>query len=73
MLSKTIRRARIALSCLLVAGCQLTTRPVTERAPRTEVNLAFAVEDNLLRLSTVTIDGRPGRFFLGSAHGRTLL
>ncbi|HUP47686.1 MAG TPA: hypothetical protein VNA04_02735, partial [Thermoanaerobaculia bacterium] len=46
---------------------------VTERAPRTEVNLAFAVEDNLLRLSTVTIDGRPGRFFLGSAHGRTLL
>jgi hypothetical protein len=38
-----------------------------------EVNLAFTLEQNLIRLSTVRIDNRPGRFILGSAAPRTIV
>jgi hypothetical protein len=40
---------------------------------RSEVNLGFTLEHNLVELSTVTIDGRHGRFILGSATQRTVL
>ena len=74
MLSKSACIARIALACLLVAGCRsTTTRAIEQRSERPEINLAFTIDRNLLRLDTLTIDGRTGRFFLGSAHGRTLL
>jgi hypothetical protein len=39
----------------------------------TEFNLAFTLEQNLLRLSTVKINGRAGRFFFGSAHARSVI
>ena len=38
-----------------------------------EVNLAFTLDRNLIRMSTVTIDGRYGHFILGSAQQRTVL
>jgi hypothetical protein len=38
-----------------------------------EVNLAFTLEKNLIRLSTVRIDNRPGHFILGSAAPRTIV
>ncbi len=38
-----------------------------------EVNLGFTLERNLIDLTTVTIDGRPGRFVLGTAAQKTML
>ena len=38
-----------------------------------EVNVAFTIENNLLFLSSATIDGRPGRFFVGSAQARSVI
>jgi hypothetical protein len=38
-----------------------------------EVNLAFTLENNLVALSNVRIDGREGRFILGTALPRTVL
>jgi len=40
---------------------------------RDEVNLGFTLEKNLVTLSSVTIDGRSGRFVLGTATQRTVL
>lgn len=37
------------------------------------MNLAFTLEQNLIRLNTVTIDGRPGKFLLGTAAPRTIV
>jgi hypothetical protein len=39
----------------------------------TEINLSFVIEGNLLRLNSVALDGRYGRFLLGTAHPRTLV
>jgi hypothetical protein len=38
-----------------------------------EVNVAFIIENNLLFLPSTTIDGRSGRYFLGSASARSVL
>jgi hypothetical protein len=38
-----------------------------------EVNLAFIIQNNLLYLPGVSIDGHPGRFILGSAEPQTVL
>ncbi|HWW62286.1 MAG TPA: hypothetical protein VN181_13020 [Thermoanaerobaculia bacterium] len=38
-----------------------------------ETNLAFHLENNLLFLPSVTIDGRPGRYIFGSANVRSVL
>jgi hypothetical protein len=75
MLSKTLRRARTAAAiCVLLTGCQSTiSRSVNAPAGETEVNLSFTIEKNLLRLDTVTLDNRAGRYYLGSAHPRTLV
>ena len=74
MLSKRSCRARIALALLLIAGCRSTVTRLVERPnERTETNASFVVEDNLLRLHTITIDGRGGRFLIGSAHPHTVV
>ena len=74
MLSKRLCRARIALALVLVAGCRSAVTGLVEREQeRTETNASFVVEDNLLRLNTVTLDGRAGRFLIGSAHPRTVV
>jgi hypothetical protein len=38
-----------------------------------EVNMAFTIENNLLFLPSTTIDGRSGRYFLGSASAHSVL
>lgn len=76
MLSKTMRSARTAaaICCILLAGCQsAVSRGVEARQKNKEVNLSFTIEKNLLRLDTVTLDRRSGRYFLGSAHPRTVV
>ena len=57
---------------LLAAACTSMV-PWRNEPLRDEVNLGFTLENNLVTLSTVTIDGRAGRFILGSAVQRTVL
>ena len=78
MLSKMMRRARIVATLVLLAGCQSTLdrtldRTVSARAERREINVAFTIENNLLRLRDVSLGARGGRYVLGSAHPRTVI
>jgi hypothetical protein len=57
---------------LLSASCARVL-PWSKEPVGSEVNLAFTLEQNLIRLTTVKIDGRPGRFLLGSAAPRTVV
>lgn len=68
-------RARLTVAVfLLLASCQSAIeRGVSAGGERRETNIAFTIENNLLRLTTVTLDGRAGRFYLGSAHPRTIV
>jgi hypothetical protein len=70
ILSKTragaILLALTALSCARVLPW--SKEPIGE-----EVNLAFTLERNLIHLTTVRIDNRPGRFILGTAAPRTIV
>jgi hypothetical protein len=58
--------ALVTLSCVRVL-------PWGKEPVGSEVNLAFTLEKNLIRLSTVRIDNRPGRFILGTAAPRTIV
>lgn len=55
---------------LVIAGCNY--KPWNSQ-PEPEINLAFTVENNLLFLTTARINGRPGRYFLGSASAHSVL
>lgn len=70
MLSKSIIRA----TALGAAFCALSCAAITE-APQdtTEMNLAFTLEQNLIALQTVRIDGRPGRYILATAAPNIVL
>ncbi|HKS24203.1 MAG TPA: hypothetical protein VJZ76_15495 [Thermoanaerobaculia bacterium] len=57
---------------LLLAACSLHV-PWKDEPVGQEVNVAFTLRKNLVVLSSVTIDGRPGVFLLGTAEQRTLL
>lgn len=57
---------------LMLAACAMHT-PWQNEPIGQEVNVAFTIQKNLIVLPSVTIDGRPGRFLLGSAEQRTLL
>ena len=54
------------------AACTSMT-PWRNEPLRDEVNLGFTMENNLVTLSSVTIDGRKGRFVLGSAAQRSVV
>lgn len=47
--------------------------PWRDQPAADEVNLAFSLERNLIELTTVRIDNRPGRFLLGTAAPQTIL
>lgn len=47
--------------------------PWHDAPPADEVNLAFTVQNNLLFLTTATINGRRGRYFFGSAEPRSVV
>ncbi|HEV2720452.1 MAG TPA: hypothetical protein VG323_10580, partial [Thermoanaerobaculia bacterium] len=57
---------------LILAACSVSV-PWRNEPVGQEVNVAFTVQKNLIVLTSATIDGRPGRFLLGSAEQRTLL
>lgn len=70
MLSKSIARATAAALALLAVSC--TSRlPWSREEPGNEVNLVFVIENNLLFLPSVTVDGHAGRYFLSTASPRT--
>lgn len=64
---------------LLIATCVLALLASCAHAPwrdepiGTEVNLSFRVERNLLVITTATIQGRAGRFVVGTAAPRTVI
>lgn len=69
---------RILSKSFLMATCVLATAcasrlPWANEPIGNEVNLAFSLEGNLIALKTVTLDGRPGRFILGTATPRTIV
>lgn len=72
MLSKSIARATALVLALLAASCS-SVLPWSKEPVGAEVNLAFLLEYNLIRLQTVRINNRPGRFILGSAAPQTVL
>lgn len=73
MLLKIKARMRIAILAIgLLASCRSGV-PWANEPLGNEINLAFTVENNLVFLSTIRINGRPGRYFLGSAHRRSVL
>ena len=57
---------------LLLCSCA-SRLPWNNAAPADEVNLAFNLHNNLLFLPSVTINGRAGHFFFGSATPRTVI
>lgn len=57
---------------LVVAACSSVV-PWRNEQVGGEVNLAFTIENNLLFLTTATIDGRTGRYFFGSAEARSVV
>lgn len=70
MLSKSVPIARMLLISVFLTGCSL---PWRSAGPATEVNLSFTLENNLLFLPTAQINGRAGRYFLGSAAAHSVL
>ncbi len=72
MYSKSPRHATCALAVVFAMGCS-TAMPWHDEPIGQEVNLAFVMRNNLLYLSSTTIDGRAGRFLFGSAEPRTIL
>lgn len=69
MLSKSTAAATLLVA--LLAGCQ--SLPWAAEETRTEVNLVFRLENNLVYLPSVLVDGRPGRFLLATAAPNTVL
>jgi len=60
------------LAALLAVSCGGVV-PWRNEPVGDEVNVSFTIENNLLFLSSATIDGRPGRFFFGSAELRSVV
>lgn len=71
MVSKTAPLAVTAM-IFLVFSCR--SMPWQgEKPANNEVNLAFTIENNLLFLSTTTINHQRGRIFFGSANAKTVI
>jgi hypothetical protein len=60
------------IAVCLVAGCRSAT-PWGDDPVRPEVNISFNLEQNLIRLPSVEINHRSGRYFFGSAHQQSVL
>ena len=72
ILSKSQRAATALALALLTSSCARYL-PWRKDIPTPEVNLAFTLERNLVKLQTVRLDNRPGRFLLGTAAPRTVI
>jgi hypothetical protein len=67
------KRLLIATCALLLCASCAGMLPWRNAPAAHEVNLAFTLEMNLLYITSATVDGRPGRFLLGSAEPRSVL
>jgi hypothetical protein len=66
----------VALAILALAVLSLSCArvlPWSKEPIGSEVNLAFTLDHNLVRLNTVRIDGHTGHFLLGTAAPRTIV
>jgi hypothetical protein len=59
--------------CLLALCASCVRVPWRNEPVGDEVNLAFTIEKNLLVISTAAVNGRRGRFAIGSAGPRTVI
>lgn len=73
MLSISMRRARTAVIALLLTGCTSVQLPWNKEPANEEVNLAFVLDQNVVRLQTVEINGQPGRYIFGSATPKSVI
>ena len=72
MYFKSSRHATCVLALLFAAAC--TPAPPWRDEPiGSEVNITFVVQNNLLFLNGASIDGRSGRFLIGSSQARTIV
>jgi hypothetical protein len=67
-----VRALSVAGAVLLLASCS-SMLPWHDEPVGEEVNVVFTLEKNLVVLPSATLDGRPGRYVLGSSQPRTLL
>ena len=72
ILSKSSVRATAVVIAFLAVSCSRVL-PWRDEPVNEEMNLAFTLEQNLIRLQSVRIDNREGRFLLGSAAPRTIV
>lgn len=72
MYFKSSRHATCVLALLFAAACS-SVMPWQDEPTGSEVNITFVVQNNLLFLNGASIDGRPGRFLIGSAQARTIV
>jgi hypothetical protein len=72
MYSKSSRHATCAFALLFAAACS-SILPWHDEPTGNEVNVTFVILNNLLFLNSVSVDGRPGRFLIGSAQPRTIV
>jgi hypothetical protein len=74
MYSKLFRFATFAAAVLCtVTSCRSARLPWADEKLGQEVNVAFTVENNLLIITSADIDGRPGRFLIGSSQPSSVL
>ena len=66
------KSALIAI-CVLALCASCVSLPWRNEPRGSEVNLAFTIEKNLLMVSTASVEGRRGRFIIGSAEPRSVL
>jgi hypothetical protein len=72
MYFKSSRRATCVLALLFAAACS-SALPWHDEPIGSEVNITFVVRNNLLFLNGASIDGRPGRFLIGTSQVRTIV
>lgn len=59
--------------CMLAAAGCSSLLPWHDEPIGQEVNVAFTLKNNLIFLSSTTVDGLPGNYILGSAAPRTVI
>ena len=72
MYLKKFRTATFVLTVLCTAACSVKL-PWANEPTGQEVNMSFTVDNNLLYIGGAAIDGRAGRFILGSSQPTSVL
>ena len=71
ILSKSTVRATALALAFFASACSVRA-PWADEKIGDEVNVIFSIDGNILRLPSITVDGRKGRYILGSAIPRTV-